>query len=354
MQSNSITACKKAPKPDLEIQFLQHLEQEKGRTRNTIDSYRFDLNKLSAWTISQGKRIDALTRQDLRQWIAKLTRDEQLNPRSVTRAISTVRGFFSFLVLDRRLKRNPAEGLYTPKCDHNLPGFLTTEEIDRLFAVPDTRTIRGVRDRAIMETLYAAGLRVSELANLRQRDIDLKGRRVKVNGKGQKQRMALIGRSSVRWLRRYAFVRGNQDPERMAFASQGIRRILTTEGISHEQPVTRQDILNLVQKYAERAGLQNVSAHTLRHTFATHLLQGGADSRSVQLLLGHSDISTTQIYLHITTDRLRDVYNHHHPRGRDHHGTETDDGHQQKKTKTSFIALGVPESKARTTVRRSA
>jgi integrase/recombinase XerD len=326
MRKHSTTARHKAPKPDLVTQFLLHLEQEKGRTRNTISSYRYDLQKLSAWATKEGKRIEELERPDLRLWMKALTLDQHLNPQSVTRAVSAARGFFSFLLLDKHVTHDAADGLLTPKGDHKLPRFLTIEEINRLFAAPNVSTVRGARDRAILETLYAAGLRASEVTTLKQRDIDLKRRRLKVTGKGEKQRMTLIGRSCVKWLRRYTFMRANPDPDRIAFASQGGRIELKGGDAKSEQPMTRGAIHKMVRKYAKIVGLRNVSPHTLRHSFATHLLQGGADSRSVQMLLGHSDISTTQIYLHITTDRLRDVYNHHHPRGGDHHGESAASG----------------------------
>ncbi|MEK6281580.1 MAG: tyrosine recombinase [Acidobacteriota bacterium] len=328
MRSHSTTTPAKAAKSDLTEQFLLHLEREKGRTQNTLLSYRYDLKKLANWANGNGKTIHELTRQDLRQWMITLSRDQHLNPRSVTRAVSAVRGFFSFLVLDKRVTQNAGAGLLTPKGDHKLPQFLTVEEVNKLFAVPDTATLRGVRNRAILELMYSAGLRVSEVATLQQRDIDLKGRRLRITGKRQKQRIALIGKSCITWLRRYTFLRANRNPERVAFAAQGDSVVLTSqpEDIQREQPMTRRSIHHMVTRYAKLAGFENVSPHTLRHSFATHLLQGGADSRSVQTLLGHSDISTTQIYLHITTDRLRDVYNQHHPRGLDPRGTLADVG----------------------------
>lgn len=440
MRSHSIITPAKATKADLISQFLLYLERERGRTRNTLSSYKLDLKGLSNWATENGKAIQDLTRQDLRQWMIMLSRDRHLNPRSITRAVSAARGFFSFLMLDKHVTRNASDGLLTPKGDQKLPRFLTIEEVNRLLSACDTKTLIGVRDRAILETIYASGIRVSEVATLRHRDIDLKARRLRITGKGQKQRMALIGKSCAKWLRRYDFMRANKDPQSPAFVKPGhagfttysahhhmlafgatigvevsgetllsstARRnfyenllakadqLSTTEadrrlramlqllhqpaglslfeivalrqgdvntragwvrvyGVNEKEhrfeiskrtadmlsayaairsggiddclpyfvrggelAMCRSEIWKVVKHYAKLASLRNVSPHTLRHSFATHLLQGGADSRSVQTLLGHSDISTTQIYLHITTDRPKDVYLRHHPRGKD-------------------------------------
>lgn len=325
MHTHSTITPAKASKPESITQYLSYLAVEKTSSKNTIASYRYDLAKLEEWaTSNKGKTIQELTHKDISQWAIFLSRDKHLNPRSITRAVTVARGFFSFLVLDKHIRRNPADGVFTPQSGHKLPTFLTIEEVDRLFAAPDTATLRGVRDRAILELLYAAGLRVSELASLRQRDIHIKTRHLRVSGKGEKEREVPIGRSCIKWLRRYNFLRANRKPLRFAFANQGTSFILTAEGVDREQPMTRDAIWLLVKKYATLARIEDVSPHTLRHTFATHLLQNGADSRSVQILLGHSDISTTQIYLHITTNRLKDVYRRHHPRGRDRHGASAD------------------------------
>lgn len=315
MQKHITTQRTTPTTPHLAKQFLQHLDQERGLSANTVKSYALDMQKLFTWATAKDFNLTTLTRQELRQWVIHLNRDRQLNARSVARAVSAARTFFAYLVVDGHIRRNPTEGLLTPATDHKLPRFLTLQEVNRLFAVPDIQTLRGTRDRAIMETLYASGLRVSEIITLRRDDINIKTRRIRVTGKGRKERVVLIGQSCIKWLRRYDLVRGNRDPRRIAFASQGLRKELLPADVETEQPMHRNLVWRSIQQYSERAGLKNVSPHTLRHSFATHLLQGGADSRSVQALLGHSDISTTQIYLHITTDRLRDVYAQHHPRG---------------------------------------
>lgn len=330
MREYSITTPAKAPTLDLVEQYLNYIAVEKSSSSNTIASYGYDLAKLEEWSMAEGKRIEELTSRDLRQWVTVLSRDKHLSPRSVARAVSVARGFFFFLMLDRHIRRNPADDLYLPQSGHKLPRFLTIEEVDRLFSVPDVGTLRGVRDRAILELLYAAGLRCSEIATLRQSDIHIKARKLRTTGKGEKQREVPIGKSCVKWLRRYTFMRANRDPKRIAFANQGTRTLLLPGAGHLERPMTRGLIWRTVKKIAKIAGLENVSPHTLRHSFATHLLQNGADSRSVQLLLGHSDISTTQIYLHITTDRLRQVYEQRHPRARNAQQSILADGATEK------------------------
>jgi integrase/recombinase XerD len=281
---------------------LTYLQVEKGLARHTLESYRRDLARLDRWADKTGKPVADLTRPDLRKWIASLSR-EGLAPTSVARAVSAARGFFKFLMLDGHIKQHPAEDLDTPQKFSYLPTFLTEEEIDCLFAVPDVATETGVRDRAMLELMYAAGLRVSELVNLKQSDIELHAGVVNCYGKGSKERRVPVGKSAIHWLQQYASVKAGygQSPYPNLFLHRG-------------KPLTRQLAWTMIKTYAEQIGRQHISPHTLRHSFATHLLQHGADSRSVQALLGHSDISTTQIYTHITDRHLRAAYDNHHPR----------------------------------------
>ena len=283
---------------------LTYLQVEKGLARHTLESYRRDLARLDRWAAKNGKPIAELTRPDLRKWIASLSR-EGLAPSSVARAVSAARGFFRYLMLDGHIKHHPAENLDTPQKFSYLPKFLTEDEIDRLFAAPDVSTDQGIRDRAMLELMYAAGLRVSELVTLRQTEVDLHSGVVNCHGKGSKERRVPVGKSAIHWLQRYAKVKAGygQSPYANLFLHRG-------------KPLTRHVAWAMIKTYAEQIGLQNVSPHTLRHSFATHLLQHGADSRSVQALLGHSDISTTQIYTHITDRHLRAAYDNHHPRAR--------------------------------------
>ena len=294
----------KQPQRDFVKDHLTYLQVEKGLARHTLESYRRDLARLDRFAGKAGKPVAELTRPDLRKWIANLSR-EGLAPSSVARAVSAARGFYKFLMLDGHIKHHPAEDLDTPQRFSYLPKFLTEEEIDRLFALPDVTTDEGIRDRAMLELMYAAGLRVSELVSLKQAEVDVHSGVVNCHGKGSKERRVPIGKSAINWLQQYTRVKA-------AYGKSPYSNLFLHRG----KPLTRQLAWTMIKTYAEKIGLQNVSPHTLRHSFATHLLQHGADSRSVQALLGHSDISTTQIYTHITDQHLRAAYDNHHPRAR--------------------------------------
>lgn len=289
---------------DLIKEYLNYIQVEKGLARHTLDSYRRDLERLERWAVKVKTPVAELQRPELRKWIAELSR-EGLAPSSVARAVSAARGFYRFLMLDGHIKHHPAEDLDTPQKFSYLPKFLTEEEIDRLFAAPNIATEEGVRDRAMLEIMYAAGLRVSELVSLKQTDVDLHAGVVSCHGKGSKERRVPVGKSAIHWLQQYTAVKAGYG--RPAYPNLFLRS---------GKPLTRQNAWAIIKKHASTAGISNVSPHTLRHSFATHLLQHGADSRSVQALLGHSDISTTQIYTHITDRHLRKAYDTHHPRAR--------------------------------------
>jgi integrase/recombinase XerD len=289
---------------DFTKEFLTYIQVEKGLARHTLESYKRDLGRLQTWANTNGKHISELTRSDLRKWIASLSR-EGLAPASIARAVSAIRGFFKFLMLDGHIKSHPAEDLDTPQRFSYLPKFLTEDEINRLFAAPDIATEEGIRDRAILEIMYATGLRVSELVTLKQADVDLLAGLVVCHGKGNKERRVPLGKSAIHWLQQYSAVKAG-------YGKQLFPNVFLYRG----RPFTRQLAWSMIKRHAEKAGINDVSPHTLRHSFATHLLQHGADSRSVQALLGHSDISTTQIYTHITDLHLRSAYDRHHPRAR--------------------------------------
>lgn len=294
----------KSSQRDLIKEFLTYIQVEKGLALNTLESYARDLGRLDKWAGKAGKPVQELTRQDLRHWIAQLSR-EGLAPASVARAVSAARGLFRFLMLDGHIKRHPTEDLDTPQRFAYLPQFLTEDEVDQLFAAPDVSTEEGIRDRALLEVMYGAGLRVSELVLLKQTDVDILTGLVVCHGKGSKERRVPIGKSAIHWLQQYSAVKAGYGKATSAymFANRG-------------KPLTRQFAWAMIKRYAAKAGVKSISPHTLRHSFATHLLQNGADSRSVQALLGHSDISTTQIYTHITDRHLRSSYDKHHPRAR--------------------------------------
>jgi integrase/recombinase XerD len=289
---------------DLCREFITFIQVEKGLARHTLESYTRDLARLNSWALKNGKSISDLNRADLRKWIASLSRDG-LAPTSVARSVSAARGFFKFLMLDGHIKHHPAEDLDTPQRFNYLPKFLTEDEINKLLTAPDVSTEEGIRDRAILEIMYASGLRVSELVGLKQTDVDLMAGLIICHGKGSKERRVPLGKSAIHWLQQYASVKAG-------YGKQSLPYVFLHRG----KQFTRQLAWSMIKRRAEQVGIKNVSPHTLRHSFATHLLQHGADSRSVQALLGHSDISTTQIYTHITDSHLRSAYNRHHPRAK--------------------------------------
>lgn len=295
----------KQSRRDLVKEFLSYLRVEKGLAANSIEGYKRDLARLTEWAERAGKSPEDLSRRDLSEWVSQLSR-EGLAPSSISRAVSAARGFFRFLMLDGHIKRHPAEELNTPQKSSYLPQFLSESEMERLLSAPDTATAEGVRDRAMLELMYATGMRVSEMVTLKLSDVDLDGGLIFCHGKGSKERRVPVGKSATEWLQKYLMVRAR------AGHAQHQRCFLNSLGA----PLTRQAAWKIITDYAARAGLKHVSPHTLRHSFATHLLQRGADSRSVQALLGHSDISTTQIYTHITDRHMRATYDRFHPRAR--------------------------------------
>ncbi|MDQ3372743.1 MAG: site-specific tyrosine recombinase XerD [Acidobacteriota bacterium] len=284
-------------------EYLSYLQVERGLAKNSLESYKRDLTKLKLWADNEDLDVVDLNRQDLRGFIADLSR-MNLSPSSVGRIISAVRGFYKFLMLDGHIKKHPAEDLDTPQKGFYLPRFLSEYEIESLFSVPDVASETGLRDRAILEMMYASGLRVSEAVTLNIFDVDVDAGIVTCKGKGSKQRKVPLGKSAVQWLKNYLVLRRKKEN----VVEQNL--FVTSSG----KPLTRQTIFKLIKEYAERVGLEDVSPHTLRHSFATHLMQHGADSRSVQAMLGHADISTTQIYTHMTDTHLRKTYEKFHPR----------------------------------------
>jgi integrase/recombinase XerD len=291
---------------DLIREYLSYLRVEKGLSKNSVESYRRDLARLKGWSEKRGREPQTLDKSELPQFFMSLARGG-LSARSVTRMLSSVRGFFRFLLLDGHLTSDPTSDLVSPQAEQKLPRFLSQEEVECLLAAPDTTTPAGVRDRAMIELLYATGLRVSELVGLQTPSLNLDAGLLSVTGKGSKQRRVPVGRSAVEWLQRY-------EPARRALLAGRESRLLFVGYLG--RPLTRHSFRAALKKYAERAGLRNVSPHVLRHSFATHLLEHGADTRSVQAMLGHSDLATTQIYTHVTGERLRAVYERHHPRAK--------------------------------------
>jgi integrase/recombinase XerD len=289
--------------------YLEHLRVERRLADHTLDSYARDLRGLAAFAAEEGRTLETLDRRALEAFVRR-QRTAGLSPRSVARGIAAVRGFYRFLVLDRRLTDNPADDLRPPKAWPALPKFLSVEEVDSLIAQPDVTTPRGLRDRAMIELLYATGMRVSELVSVRAIDLRLDEEYLTCVGKGSKERIIPIGEEAAQWVRRY------QHDGRPQLAPKGKeirspRLFLNARG----GPLSRVGFWKILTAYGRRAGMRGgLSPHVLRHSFATHLLERGADLRAIQMMLGHADLSTTQIYTHVLESRLRTVYERFHPR----------------------------------------
>jgi len=288
--------------------YLTHLTVERRLAANSVDSYARDLALLAEYAAGKGAALDALTRPDLEALVRDLM-GQGRSPRSVARAVACYRGFYRFLVIDGRLLTSPADDLRPPRAWKTLPRYLSVEEIDRLIAQPKVETARGLRDRALIELLYATGMRVSELVGLRPGDVNLEACYLTCTGKGDKQRIVPIGDAAADWVRRYLresrpILLGNRSSPRMFVNARGGGTGLTRVGF-----------WKILKLYALQAGLtRHLSPHTLRHSFATHLLERGADLRAIQMMLGHADLSTTQIYTHVLEQRMRSLYDRFHPR----------------------------------------
>ena len=285
--------------------FLDFLSVEKGLSANTILSYSRDLNKLFYFLKKEKVALDSVQEEELVKFIHHQSR-AGLSSRSLGRLISSLKSFYKFLVLDDVIKKNPAVNLSSPKIWLKLPQFLTVEEVESLLMQPDENNIRGIRDRAMLELLYATGLRVSELVSLKMKDLNMEEGFLLCRGKGGKERIVPIGLSARHAIRRYL---DEARPQIMKESSDAL--FLTSRGGAF----TRQGFWKMLKGYARKAGFDlKISPHILRHSFATHLLERGADLRSVQLMLGHTQITTTQIYTHVSRERLRKVYEKYHPR----------------------------------------
>jgi integrase/recombinase XerD len=287
--------------------YLRHLEVERRVAANTLAAYRRDLARLHAFAAAKGVRLDRLTRADL-EMLVREAMASGLSPTSTARLVAAVRGFYRFLAVGGRLAENPADDLQAPRTFAALPHFLSIDEVDALIAAPDLSTPKGLRDRALIETLYATGLRVSELVGLRLTDVRLAEGYVQCLGKGSKQRIVPLGDEAAGWLRRYeaesrpVLTRGRTSPFVFVNARGGTR-------------LSRLGVWKLLKAYGGHAGIRtHLSPHVVRHSFATHLLERGADLRAIQTMLGHADVSTTQIYTHVLEARLRQVYDRFHPR----------------------------------------
>jgi tyrosine recombinase XerC len=278
--------------------FTRYLEIEKNYSAHTILNYRLDLEEFQVFLGQQPiEKVDYL---GVRKFLAIL-KERNLKSRSVARKLSSLRTFFRFLTREGFIKTNPVTSILSPKLDKHLPQFLTEEETVRLIESSIPQSLSGIRDRAILETFYSTGIRISELVGLNLADVDVFSGIIKVRGKGKKERLVPVGEQAIAAIRAYL---EKKDPKSPALFLNPSRRRLSDRGVRY-----------MFKKYIQRAGIkQGISPHTLRHSFATHLLNRGADLRTVQELLGHANLGTTQIYTHLTTERLKNVYNKAHPR----------------------------------------
>ena len=290
------------------LKYRQYLKLERSLSENTVEAYLTDLDKLLAYLTLEGIDITDVTLQDLENFSAGL-HDIGIHPRSQARILSGIRSFFRFLTLDDYIRQDPSELLESPQIGRHLPDVLTVEEIDALIGAIDQTTPEGQRNRAILETLYSCGLRVSELCNLKLSDLYLNEGFIKVEGKGSKQRLVPISPRAINELKNYFVERGNvkikPEYEDFVFISRFGKNI------------SRIMVFHIIKELADRIGLKkSISPHTFRHSFATHLLEGGANLRAIQAMLGHESIGTTEIYTHIDRNMLRQEIIEHHPRNK--------------------------------------
>jgi len=289
--------------------FLTHVRVEKGLSPNTVSAYRSDLLKFDEFGKKKKLTVESVTRDDLVDFLASLYR-QKLESRTVARNLVTMRNFFRFTLVQELRTEDPSLNLESPKIRRSLPGYLRLEEVEKLLAQPDEKQPAGLRDRAMLEVLYSTGLRVSELVGLRVMDMDRAAGCVRCIGKGDKERIVPIGRKAIALVERYL---RDARPKLLGNAKQ---TNVTTLFINRRGgPLSRVGVWKILSAYGRQAGMRTgLTPHMLRHSFATHLLERGADLRSVQLMLGHSDISTTQIYTHVVEERLKQIYKAHHPR----------------------------------------
>ncbi|HUG53139.1 MAG TPA: site-specific tyrosine recombinase XerD [Vicinamibacteria bacterium] len=290
----------------VEAEYLDHLRVERALSPRTIVAYGHDLGRLTAHAGRTGRGVLDLRQADISEFIGHL-REEGLSARSVARAVHALRGLFRFAVREGRLQADPMENLRAPRAFTALPRYLTPSQVEALLVAPDVETPLGIRDRAILEVLYATGLRVSELVRLEPADLDLEVGILTAMGKGRKERIVPLGAEARRWVKRYL-----EEARPAAASRRAARELFLSE---RGGGLSAMGLWGIVRRHGVKAGVEaTLTPHVLRHSFATHLLERGADLRALQAMLGHADISSTQIYTHITRERLRKVYDRFHPR----------------------------------------
>ncbi|MDY6979845.1 MAG: site-specific tyrosine recombinase XerD [Pseudomonadota bacterium] len=289
-------------------QFLDALWMERGLSENTLSAYRSDLGQFGQWLDGQGRgSLRDVRREQIQGYLAQRL-EQRGSPRSTARLLSSLRRFYAWLRREQQIGEDPTALIEAPRLGRPLPKSLSESDVEALLLAPDTETHKGLRDRCMLEVLYATGLRVSELVNLHMGQINRQQGVVRISGKGGKERLVPLGEEALGWLQRYL-----QEVRPAVLDGAAAEAVFLS---NRRQPMTRQTFWHLIKDYSRRAGIDKpLSPHTLRHAFATHLLNHGADLRVVQMLLGHSDLSTTQIYTHIAKARLQELHAQHHPRG---------------------------------------
>ena len=298
--------------PEIIEQFMDVVWMERGLSENTLSAYRTDLKNFVTWLmqVSDDLLSEQLIKADRNLIVSYLSELEkrEISPRSRARLLSSLRLFYAYLLREKKIEVDPVALIDAPKLGRSLPKTLTEEDVESLLMAPDTSTLLGLRDRVLFEVLYATGLRVSELVGLQLMQINLQQGVLRVTGKGNKERLVPLGEEAVNWLEKY-LLHTRTD----LLKGQVTDALFVTR---RGAEMTRQAFWYLIKRYAFQAEIASeISPHTLRHAFATHLLNHGADLRVVQMLLGHSDLSTTQIYTHVANERLKSLHSQHHPRG---------------------------------------
>ena len=289
--------------------FLTHVRVEKGLSANTVSAYARDMGKFEAFTKKRKIALKTVNRDDLVEFLSELYR-QKLESRTVARHLVTLRNFFRFAQIHEWITEDPSVSLESPKIRRSLPSYLRLEEVEKILAQPDEKTPIGLRDRAMLEVLYSSGLRVSELTSLRVMDLDRAVGCVRCIGKGDKERIVPMGKKAMALVDRYL---RDARPKLLGKGQLSNSSVLFLN--RRGSRLSRVGVWKILSAYGRQAGLRvPLTPHMLRHSFATHLLERGADLRSVQLMLGHSDISTTQIYTHVVEERLKQIYKAHHPR----------------------------------------
>ena len=305
MRQKKSTAAVTPHFPEIDT-FIDQLWLEDGLSANTLSSYRHDLQGFAEWASQQALTLWQVQSHDVQTYLAH--RFPLVKPRSINRLIATLRRFYRYALLGNLVKQDPTLHIEAPKMPKSLPKTLSESQVEDLLHAPDINVPLGLRDRAMLELLYASGLRVSELVNVTIAEVSTQDGVVRVTGKGSKTRLVPMGQEAAEWIDRYLAV---ARPEILK-GDVSDAMFVTTRGAA----MTRHAFWHIIQRYALQAGIaQHISPHVLRHAFATHLLNHGADLRVVQMLLGHADISTTQIYTHVARERLQQLHRVHHPRG---------------------------------------